>query len=276
MKAPVNRIIPFSNVDGPGNRMAIFFQTCPFRCLYCHNPETMNACSNCGDCITTCPSGALSMQDGKIVWNPDICVNCDTCIHTCTHHATPKIRYLSVEDLMVEIRKAKPFIKGITVSGGECMNHADFLLELFKEVKKLGLTCFIDSNGYYEFEKYPELMEVCDAVMLDVKAYDNEFHKHLTSKSNETVLKNLNYLLEHDKMYEVRTVLMNHCTYNEDTVEHVAAIIRDRCRYKLIKYRPFGVREETLDELGRSILSDEELDKCVNIAKNYMEHVVIV
>ncbi|MGL5951492.1 MAG: 4Fe-4S cluster-binding domain-containing protein, partial [Cetobacterium sp.] len=40
LKAKINKIIKFSNVDGPGNRMAIFFQGCNFNCEYCHNPET--------------------------------------------------------------------------------------------------------------------------------------------------------------------------------------------------------------------------------------------
>ena len=40
MKARVNKIIPFSSVDGPGNRTAIFLQGCNINCLYCHNPET--------------------------------------------------------------------------------------------------------------------------------------------------------------------------------------------------------------------------------------------
>jgi pyruvate formate lyase activating enzyme len=47
-RAPVNKIIPFSNVDGPGNRTSIFFQGCPFNCLFCHNPETIHLCVSCG------------------------------------------------------------------------------------------------------------------------------------------------------------------------------------------------------------------------------------
>ena len=43
--APVNKIIPFSSVDGPGNRTAVFFQGCNWDCCYCHNPETRNTVS---------------------------------------------------------------------------------------------------------------------------------------------------------------------------------------------------------------------------------------
>lgn len=103
--APVNRIIPFSNVDGPHNRCAIFFQSCPFHCLYCHNPETINYCINCGDCLKTCPVGALSFINNKVVWDKNKCVNCDTCIHTCKHLASPKITYMSVEEVLEIINK---------------------------------------------------------------------------------------------------------------------------------------------------------------------------
>ena len=267
MKAPVNRIIPFSNVDGPGNRTSIFFQGCPFQCLYCHNPETIHACIHCGECVKTCPVNALEMIDGKVVWHKDICVDCDTCLKTCQHLSSPKVEMKSVEDLLAVIRPIKPYIRGITVSGGECMVHADFLLELFKAVKPMGLTCLIDSNGAYDFSKYEELMEVCDGVMLDVKASDSAFHQELVHFDNAPVIKNLHYLLEKNKLQEIRTVLLPfHEEQNERTVRYVAQTIKDKVLYKLLRYRPFGVREEGLEKIGRNIATLEQAEKMRQIA----------
>ena len=252
MKAPVNKIIPFSNVDGPGNRTAIFFQGCPFNCLFCHNPETIHLCRSCGLCVEKCPAGALSFDEGRqVVWNGAKCVQCDSCIKICPHDASPRIRWTTVEDLLREVRRAAPYIEGITTSGGECTLQNEFLIEFFTEVQKLGKTCLIDSNGSFDFESDPRVLEVSDGVMLDVKAVEPAWNDTLISHPREMVLKNLDYLLRVGKLYEVRTLIFpDRDRENEETVRYVAEHIGDRCFYKIIRYRPYGVREQYQKLLG--------------------------
>lgn len=40
MLANIHSIETMGTVDGPGIRFVVFFQGCPMRCLYCHNPDT--------------------------------------------------------------------------------------------------------------------------------------------------------------------------------------------------------------------------------------------
>lgn len=258
-RVPVNKIIPFSSVDGPGNRTAVFVQGCNFNCHYCHNPETRAVCISCGDCVATCPAGALTRSaEGLVLFDPTKCVGCDTCIHTCTHDASPRIRYMNAEEVYAEVRRNVPFIRGITVSGGECTFYPAFLHDLAVLAKQDGLGFLLDSNGSYDFEADPaELLSVIDGVMLDIKAYDAADHRAVTDVDNTLVLKNMRFLADRGQLYEVRTVIVPELFNTEKTIVDTARALQPylsrekhwpenegtSIRYKIIKYRPFGVRE---------------------------------
>lgn len=262
----VNRILPFSCVDGPGNRSAIFLQGCDFQCRYCHNPETQNLCIGCGACVKACPVGALSIQNGKISWNSQLCQECDTCLNICKNNSSPKVRKMTVEDVFQELENALPFVTGITVSGGECTRYPEFLVELFQRASKIGKTTFVDTNGQNDFQNMPALTKQMDMAMLDVKAWEEEEHLRLTGVSNKTVLKNLDYLASLGKLYEVRTVILPDYLDNENTVrkvsQHIAAY--PQVRYKLIKFRPWGVRPP----LDVVVPDDTYMKQLAQIARN--------
>ena len=267
--APVCKIIPFSNVDGPGNRTSVFFQGCSFRCLFCHNPETISLCRHCGSCVPACPAGALSMAgDGRVEWNRDACVQCDECIRACRFGASPRVRWMTVGEVMDQISRTAPYIGGVTVSGGECSLYNEFLLELFSEVRKMGKTCLMDTNGSFDFEADPRVLSVCDGVMLDVKAVDPQWSMRLVSRGPETVLKNLDYLLNAGKLHEARTVVFpGFDEKNRETVRYVSSRIRDRCMYRIIRYRPFGVREEYQALLGAEETEEDAAARYAALAK---------
>lgn len=252
MRAPVNRIVPFSSVDGPGNRTAVFLQGCNFNCRYCHNPETIRVCTHCSACVSVCPVGALRIEDGEVCYDWAKCKMCDACIHVCPHSSCPRIRNLSDEECMHEIEKQIPFIRGVTVSGGECTLHRDFLVALSRRVRAHGLGFLLDSNGNYDFSADGELLNAVDGVMLDVKAWDAENHLRLTGADNDLVKRNLDFLATAGKLEEVRTVVAPDWMNPEETVEAVSrrlvSLGAANTRYKIIRYRPMGVRSEYRDQ----------------------------
>ena len=250
MQAVVNKIIPFSSVDGPGNRTAVFLQGCNINCRYCHNPETRALCVSCGLCVEKCPENALEKSaNGRIIYHPEKCVQCDTCIHVCPHDSSPRTAVMTPEETYKKVKKQIPFIRGLTVSGGECMLRPDFLEALFKLAKEDGLNTMIDSNGTIPFWEYPELLNVTDGVMLDIKAFENEDHIRITDEKNEIVLKNAVYLAENKKLYEVRAVIVPDLYDTRESIRQIGEFLapyleKKEFRIKLIAYRPMGVREE--------------------------------
>ena len=250
MKGVINKIIPFSSVDGPGNRTAVFFQGCNINCKYCHNPETRKHCNKCGKCVEYCKTGALSIsENGNINYDSKKCVQCDTCIHICPNDSSPRTRQLTPGEVYSEVKKQIPFIRGITVSGGECMLEPEYIQELFQLAKQDRLTTLIDSNGTIAFEKYPDLLAVTDGVMLDIKAFSNQDHEKITDATNQVVLENAKYLGSAGKLYEVRAVIVPDLYNGTESVTQMGEFLLTflkikEFRIKLIAFRPMGVRKE--------------------------------
>jgi len=202
--------IPFSNVDGPGNRFVVFLQGCNFDCVACHNPQTIPGHAFEGD--------------------------------------HPPTR-LSVDELLVAIRRAAPFLSGVTVSGGEATQQAGFVHALFTAIKAdpvlQRLTCFIDSNGGCTPETWRQLAPVTDGAMVDLKCLDQQIHQEMTGQPNGEVLASILQLQSLGLLYEVRLLII--AGVNDDpallrrTAEWLGAI-DPNMRVKVIGFRAHGAR----------------------------------
>ncbi len=205
--------ISFSSVDGPGNRFVVFMQGCNFDCVACHNPQTI--------------PGHRPLEG----YHP---------------------RHLHVDDLVVEIRRAAPFIRGITASGGEATQQPEFLHALFTTIKSdpelRHLSCFVDSNGATTPDVWNELSPVIDGTMIDLKCLDPTIHRQMTGEPNDLVLASIEQLGELGLLYETRLLLL--AGVNDDdrlimrTAEWLAAV-DPTMRVKLIGFRGHGARPHT-------------------------------
>lgn len=245
----VNNWIEFSAVDGPGNRFTVFLQGCNFDCLACHNPYTIALCNDCGECVETCPTSALTIVGGIVNWDASRCAGGDECLRVCPYDSTPKARTLTVASMLDRIRMAAPFLSGITVSGGEPTQQPGFVGMLFAAVKDdpatWHLSCFVDSNGAATPETWDQLDPVMDAAMIDLKALDAAVHRRLTGHGNAEVLESIRLLAARGKLYEVRLLLSSGANDADDALRATGAwlaAIDPTMRIRINGYRHHGVR----------------------------------
>ena len=149
-KGWIHSIESCGTVDGPGIRYVVFFQGCPMRCQYCHNPETWK------------------MKEGEL-WTAETLF-----ARACRYH-----RYWKG-------KRGGEVTGGITVSGGEPLLQMEFVTRFFRLAKERGVHTALDTSGALFSMKDPfrgrfcSLMEVTDLVILDLKEMDSERHRILT------------------------------------------------------------------------------------------------
>lgn len=139
----------FGTVDGPGIRFVVFFQGCPMRCLYCHNPDTWGI----GKGTEMSVEDILSQYEGvkEFLKGGGI---------TATG-GEPLVQLGFLTELFESAKK-----KGIHT----CLDTSGVLFTPDDTVK---------------FER---LANCTDLVMLDIKHIDNDCHRELTGIGNRNIL----------------------------------------------------------------------------------------
>ncbi len=226
--------------DGPGIRTTVFFKGCPFSCWWCHNPESLvptpqglyhnNRCIGCGECINTCPSGAISLETRGVVTNLSLCKHCGSCARICPAEARELVgRFISVDRLMEIIKKDVLFYDesggGVTFSGGEPLLQADFLLEVLEVCGRHDIHRAVDTAGYASEDILMAVAEKTDLFLFDLKLMDPEKHKKHTGISNQKILGNLEILANQGANITVRIPFIPGVNDEPENIERTGSFI---------------------------------------------------
>ena len=201
-------VVPFSWVDGPGNRFVVFAQGCPFDCLACHNPETIPPLS----------PGTRHTNVAALIKEIRLAEPFLAGVTVSGGEATAQWRF--VRDLFSAVR-AEPLLRR--------------------------LTTYVDTNGHALPRVWDALLPVTDGFMVDLKALDPEVHRRLTGRGNELVLDSIRYLHARGRLAEVRLLLVPGLNTDDEQLERTAGWLADldrALRVVVIGFRRHGVRPQ--------------------------------
>lgn len=117
----------------------------------------------------------------------------------------------TVKELIDQIVKFKEYMQvsggGVTVSGGEPLLQPDFLIALFTELHKIGISTCLDTSGMVALtDKIKKVINLTDIFLLDIKSINDETCKWLTGMSNKLELEFAKYINERGKRIWIRQV----------------------------------------------------------------------
>lgn len=209
----IHSIESFGTVDGPGIRMAVFFQGCPLRCAYCHNPDTWD------------PSLGTVMSTGGIIeaWDRNRTFYSHGGGLTCTG-GEPLLQLPFLTQLFHECHK-----HGIHT----CLDTSGWPYR--KELDK----------------EYDDLLDATDLVMLDIKHSDPEMHKWLCKVDQAPVIAFGNKLRERKIEVLIRHVCVPGITDQDQELEDVGRIIAHWPNVKSLDVLPYHTMgKKKYDKLG--------------------------
>ena len=203
MKGYIHSFESFGTVDGPGVRFVVFFQGCPMRCLYCHNPDTWN------------------MTDGKQYSAEEII---DKIKRNMPFYTSGGITASGGEPMMQIDFLIELF--GLAKENGihTCLDTSGIM--------------FNPENSEL-MEKIEKLTSLCDLVMLDIKHIDEDEHQKLTRHSNENILEFAKYLDKKDVRLRIRHVIVPEITNKEEQFAKLGEFLKSLNNIEKIEVLPY-------------------------------------
>ncbi len=240
----------FAVHDGPGIRTTVFFKGCPLKCVWCHNPESISPkfqlafasdkCVLCRRCEDVCEKGVHVFENGHTL-RFEKCSFCGECEKVCRAGAlTLYGREVTVSDILPELLEDKDFYSsngGVTLSGGECLMHADFCAELLEKLKAQGVNTAVDTCGLVSKEALDKVIPYTDIFLYDIKAIDEDVHIKCTGRSNRIILENIKYLDERGCKIEVRYPYVP--GYNDGEAEKIAEFLSKLGNITKVRVLPY-------------------------------------
>lgn len=162
------------------------------------------------------------------------CHNPD-CRHPADGHLT------SVDELVADIQRYRSYLRhgGVTVSGGEPLMQPEFVAEIFHRCHQLGLHTALDTSGYVPLTAAKPVLEVTDLVLLDIKSFNAETYRRVTSVAIAPTLDLAHYLDEIRKPTWVRFVLVPGLTDHPANIEALAKFIATLRVVERVEVLPF-------------------------------------
>ena len=268
--------------DGDGIRTCVFLKGCPLRCIWCHNPESLEKaptlsfnkqkCSSCGRCLAVC--SARIIENGILKIEREKCMRCGKCTEICLNDANEIIgKEMTTSEVFAEVLKDKMFYDtsdgGITVTGGEPSYQPDFTLELLSLAKDAGISLAIETCGIGSREFYEKAADLGTTFLYDIKCIEPEHHRKLTGADNAHIISNLHYLMDRGADIIIRLPLIPDCNDSDNDIAMLSAFLNEnkgRYRYaEIMPYHALGIGKSektgTVSVYVHKNASDDEISR---------------
>ena len=148
---------------------------------------------------------------------------------------------MSTEELIEKILKNKEYFGeagGVTFSGGEPLLHADFIIEVSKELKKHDIHIALDTAGV-GLGNYEKVLEYIDLIIFDVKHTSVNGFKKVTQVSSNEPIKFIETANKLNKPFWIRQVIVPGIMDNEEYLYSLKDYIKQIKNIENIEFLPY-------------------------------------